>query len=162
MSAMMEKAPPELRESLLVSHRIHPAFLTVQDVEGLNRQLPVALPLSFQIFLTTAYIEHLEWWEFIVPGYRSIAIAQGRFEAGSDLWSAGYVQFAFGPGGDPVCFDILEVDENGEFPIVVFNHDCVPFECWSQREHLQPFATRIAPDFLTFLRRLCFLEDFGV
>lgn len=158
----MEKAPVEFRESLLAPHRAHPAFLTVQDLETLNRQLPAALPPSFQTFLTTAYIEHLEWGEFVIPGYRSVEAACLRFEAGSDLWSAGYVQFAFGSSGDPVCFDIFETDENGEFPVVVFNHDRVPCDSWLQRELLQPYTNLVAPDFLNFLRKLCFLEDFRI
>jgi hypothetical protein len=162
MSALMEKAPVEFRESLLAPHRAHPAFLTVEDLESLNRQLPAALPPSFQTFLATVYIEHLEWWEFVISGYRSVEEARLRFQEGSVLWAAGYVQFAFGSGGDPVCFDVFEADENGEYPVIGFNHDRVPFDSWLQRELLQPYTSLVAPDFLTFLRKLCFLEDFRI
>lgn len=134
-----------------------PSRLTSDDLEALHAGLPAKLPPLFLAYLSTRHVLDMDFGEYALPALPSDKPLEhaARLLTNRDLWPAGYIQFASGECGDPVCFDFQRPQANGDYPIVVFNHDAIPHEAWSSRETLQPFAREVAGSFRTFLRELC-------
>jgi len=57
--------------------------------------------------------------------------------------------------GDPLAFDFQAPTADGlDYPVVVFNHDFVPHDAWTDRERLQPYRSEVCGSFAEFLRAL--------
>lgn len=51
--------------------------------------------------------------------------------------------------GDPLLMDFQSVDD-GDYRVLVFNHDVVPRQILKDRERLKPYESPLAPSFRTF------------
>ena len=159
MLAEVASAPPAVRADLARQFRLFLAEVE-EDVAQLEGQLPSPLPPLFVAYLTCGAFSGVEWTEYALPptpvGDGLATVRQYMLdESAKGLWRCGYLQFASGPCGDPVCFDIQQPGPAGDYPVVVFNHDIIPYDAWDQRESLRPHAQQIAASFGEFLRFLC-------
>jgi hypothetical protein len=153
-------APPAVRADLARLYTLLPAEVTEADVAELERQLPATLPPLFVAYLTCGAFAGVEWADYALPptlvGEGLATVRQYMLDdSARSLWHCGYMQFASGPCGDPVCFDTREPGPGGDYPVVVFNHDIIPREAWSQRGSLRPHAQQVAGSFREFLDFLC-------
>lgn len=160
MLVSLSNAPPEVAATLAERFDVLPAEVTEDDVAALERQLPAPLPPLFVAYLTCGAFRRVEWDEFVLPpvppGRRLTVVSSYMLDdAAVSLWPCGYMQFASGPCGDPVCFDIQRPEVHGEYPIIVLNHDIIPREAWSRRESLCRYSEQIAGSFVEFLEFLC-------
>lgn len=167
MRGLFEDAPPEIRAELSADVATDPIPsndpLYLQQVDAFAKRLALHLPPVFQAYLLFAPFRAVEWAEMILPrldGTDPLADAQGLLDQ-PELLKLGYAQCAYGPCGDPVCFDLLDPLSDGDFAIVAFNHDLIPYNAWKARETLSSHAERLAASFADLLRRLCWDEPLG-
>lgn len=132
--------------------------LSEADVMALESELPFPLPPLFRAFLVTYHVLDMDFGEFVLPVLPSDEPLKDvkQYFSHTNLWDIGYAQFASGECGDPVCFDLRAPMPDGEFKIVVINHDNVSHpEDWLRRETIEPRATRVADSFREFFTNLC-------
>jgi hypothetical protein len=133
-----------------------PSRVTEADIRALEKRLPAPLPPAFVAYLTARHVLAMNFGEYSLPVLPTRAPLRDarNFLMARELWPCGYLQFAGGPCGDPVCFDIARRRPNGDYPVVVFNHDQVPEEAWGSRAALRPYVQQLAPSFRAFLKGL--------
>ncbi len=114
------------------------------------------LPPLFVAYLTTRHVLGMDFGESSMPELptRSPLKHVRSFLMRREFWPARYLQFAGGPRGDPVCFDSARPRVNGDYPVVLFNHDQIPNGAWRSRVALQIYAQQLAPSFRAFLKKL--------
>ena len=160
---VLPRVPADMRrgqwqEDDWVDWKMIPSRLTEADVDALEKKLPFRLPPLFRAFLVTYFVLDLDFGEYQLPQLSSDAPLRDvqRYLLQPSLWAIGYSQCASSGCGDPVCFDLHAPHEEGEFEVVVINHDMiVPFENWHRRDRVEPHATRVAGSFREFFTRLC-------
>lgn len=155
--------PPEMRlgkweQDDWVRWKLVESRLMEADVLAIEAELTFALPPLFRAFLVTYYVLDMDFGEFVLPALPSddplVQVRQNLFQ--TNLWEIGYAQFASGECGDPVCFDLQAPRPDGEFKIIVINHDQVTLsENWNRREAIEPHAREVAGSFREFFTRLC-------
>ena len=119
--AWCSDAPPDLKLELVPT--LAPNPIGRVEVKELEALVPFRLPESLVSYLTGPVVESgLEWAEIILPSNASTEEI-GRLLRDDSLWPVGLLQFAYGPWGDPVWFDVGETARDGEYPVVVINHD---------------------------------------
>jgi hypothetical protein len=160
MLAEVAGAPAAVRADLARQFTLFPAEVTEEDVAQLECQLPSPLPPLFVAYLTCGAFSGVEWAEYALPptpfGEGLATVCRYMLdESAKSLWRCGYLQFASGPCGDPVCFDIQQPRPNEDYPVVVFNHDIIPNEAWGHRESLRSHGQQVAGSFGEFLVFLC-------
>jgi hypothetical protein len=144
-----------------VDWKLVPSRVTEADVTELEAQLPFRLPPLFRAFLVTYFVLDMDFGEFCLPALPSDSPLRNvkRFLLQPRLWSVGYASFADGECGDPVCFDLQAPTPDGDYPIVVINHDwIVPHDNWKHRDRVEQHAKRVANSFREFFTRLCLGE----
>jgi hypothetical protein len=147
LAALYADAPKELFRDLVPS--LGPPPLQMSDVHELESQLPVPLPPSFVEYLLGPCIDNdVEWNEYTITGNAKLGELSSTLLT-DWMWPLGYLWFANGPSGDPVCFDIQR--SGPEYPVVTFNHDGIPPGAMQSRALLEPHVRVLAPTFGTFL-----------
>jgi hypothetical protein len=133
-----------------------PSRVNEAEVRALEHRLPAPLPPTSVAYLTARHVLGMEFGEYCLPQLPTRgALRQAReYLMARELWACGYLRFASGPCGDPVCFDIARPRPNGDYPVIVLNHDQVPEEAWQNRATLRPYARQLAPSFRAFLKGL--------
>jgi hypothetical protein len=158
--AEVADAPPAVRATLTENFRLFPSEVTEEEVAELQRQLPAPLPPLYAAYLMCGAFPGVEWAEYALPptpvgtGLATVRLYMLNDSARS-LWPSGYMQFASGPCGDPVCFDLRQPGREGDYEVVVFNHDLIPRQDWNEREPLRPHSQQVAGSFRDFLTFLC-------
>jgi hypothetical protein len=155
--------PNEMRDGVWeeddwVRWKLIESRLTEADVLDIENELPFRLPPLFQAFLVTYHVLDMDFGAFHLPELPSDKpleqVRQYLFR--TELWDIGYAQFASGESGDPVCFDLQAPMPDGEFKVVVINHDNIPRPAdWLHREAIEPHAEQVANSFRDFFIGLC-------
>lgn len=147
-----ESAPGGLLEEHLPDLNAH--GLTPEEVAELGEGLPVPLPGSFQEYLLgPAITRGPEWEDISILGNQAVGELANLLTL-DELWPLRLLQFAYGPCGDPVCFDFAGAT-GGELPVVIINHDWAHDEDWQDAERIRKFTSIRWPDFRSFLRDIC-------
>jgi hypothetical protein len=144
-----------------VDWKMIPSRLTETDVEILEAKLPFRLPPLFRAFLVTYFVLDMDFGQFCLPALPSDDPLKHvkLYLLQTNLWRIGYAQFASGDCGDPVCFDLEAPTVEGDYPVVIINHDwIVPYENWQYRDRVEPHAKHVARSFREFFTRLCLGE----
>jgi hypothetical protein len=134
--------------------RMLPSTVSEKDLAKLAAKLPAPLPPFYKSFLASRFVLDLDQGDYTLP---SLPSDKPLYEVASLLrqdfaHGAGFMQFGQARGcGDPLCFDIQRPTPDGDYPVVVFNHDVVPRQAWSNRQMLMPYAGEVAPSFRDFL-----------
>jgi len=157
--ANFASAPANVRASLIERlGSFMPVRVPESVVATVLSTLPAPPPPLLVAYATTRSFTALDFGEYHLP-----AVAEQeplRHVADllrvTELWPAGYMQVASTVNGDPVCFDYRRPTADGDYPIVVFNHDWIPHDAWRARESLMPYAREVAPSFRAFFTTLCF------
>lgn len=135
--------------------RMLPSAVHPHQVDALERELGVRLPPFYRAFLCCRALLDLDFGEYTLPPLPCgdpLRDVRAHLRARS---GAGYIPFGSARGcGDPLCFDTLGPGQDGDCPVVVFNHDVVPPGAWADRDVLQRYAAVVAPSFRVFLRAL--------
>lgn len=160
---MLPEVPDEMRDGSetdddWVRWKLIESRLSEADVLELEEELPFSMPPLFRAFLVTYHVLDMDFGKFRLPELPSDApleqVRQYLFQA--NLWAIGYARFASGESGDPVCFDLRAPMPDGEFKVVVINHDNISRpEDWLRQEAVEPHATWVANSFREFLTGLC-------
>lgn len=163
---VLPDVPAEMRRGMWqnndwVGWKLLPSRLTEADVAALEARLPFCLPPLFRAFLVAYFVLDMDFGEFQLPALpRDDPLKYvRRFLLRDELWRIGYGPFAGGACGDPVCFDLQAPTLDGDYPIVVINHDrIVPYDNWHHRDRVEPHTKRVANSFREFFTRLCLGE----
>ena len=152
MRAFTQAGPSGLAAELLPS--LGSPRIGVHDVAELERALPMRLPTAFVEYLAGPLVETgLEWAEIALPGNASLEEVSGLL-LNRDPWTVGLLQFAWGPSGDPVCFDWLTPGAP-EVGAVVIDHDSCHPEDWSSPARIRERAWARWDSFGELLRFIC-------
>lgn len=134
-----------------------PSTYSVADVEQFERGLPTTLPQHLRALLLANHLLDVDFGEVTLPDFppgKTLSESLWMFML-EDTWPAGYLQIGAGRGcGDPICLDFQAPTADGDYPVVIFNHDRVPRECWASRDCLRPWRSELKPTFREFLRWL--------
>lgn len=135
--------------------RMIPSRVKPGDVDSLESSLGVRVPPFYRALLCCRVVLDLDFGDYTLPAIRYEDPLAGvltylRAEVGP-----GFMQFGSARGcGDPLCFDLMSGTEDGDYPIVVFNHDVVPRASWAVHADLRRYAAIVAPSFRAFLTSL--------
>ena len=132
-----------------------PSLVQPRDVDALEADLRVRLPPFYRAFLCCRVVLGLDFGDYALPDVGcDDPLVEVRTLLSASL-GPGFIQFGHARGcGDPLCFDLTRADEDGDCPVVVFNHDVVPAEAWRVRAELLRYAAVVAPSFRGFLTSL--------
>ncbi|MFO0867135.1 MAG: SMI1/KNR4 family protein [Gemmataceae bacterium] len=139
-----------------------PSRVSEADVAAIEDMLPFSLPPLFRAILVSYFALDMTIGEFSLPEMPSDdPLSEVKaYLIRPTLWAIGYAPFAGNVEGDPVCFDLRADAPNGDYEIVVINHDMiVPYENWAHRELVEPHAKRLARSFRDFFITLCLGEQ---
>jgi hypothetical protein len=139
---------------VFVAWTIRPAPLPCAWIDAFEAKLPGRLPRSYRSLVTRYLFPPLE-----VGPVKLFANTGGAVDEAWDLGTAvfcdrhlstpllaaGFVQFGRG-GYDPICFDLNRTKNDGESPVVQFDHEVVLME-----ERVQVLA-EVADSFLALVR----------
>jgi hypothetical protein len=136
--------------------RMIPSPVTPANLHALEGVLGVPLPPFYRAFLCCRVVLGLDFGDYtlpsIWPGAQPLSDVLARLQSG---YAYGYLEFASARGcGDPVCFDLHDLADDGDYGIVVFNHDVVPDAARSDTRALRKYAASVAPSFRVFLTNL--------
>jgi hypothetical protein len=157
LAAGLDDAPSDLRTELAAEFQVRPGGSDLTGLRELESHLPAALPPAFRAYLSVGQFRGVEAHEYYLPSVRephplwhvSVLLLT------KELWPCGYLQFGHGQCGDPLCFDFCNPRADGDYPVVVFNHDIIPATAWVTRVTLKPHAQAVAPSFRNLLAWLC-------
>ncbi|MHB0935808.1 MAG: SMI1/KNR4 family protein [Armatimonadota bacterium] len=154
MEAMYTGAPEEIRDELMAClPSLDDPRLTADDIRGVTSDLPAPLPPSFQAYLLARQVERgVICGEYRIPTNTNFSTID-KYLHFDEIWPSGYMAFA-SREGDPVCFDFQAPAVDGEYPVIVFNHDTTPRNAWSSREKIKTYEEPLAPTFLAFLQEI--------
>ena len=157
MIAKVSGASSEIRADAEVVFRLIEAPIDPAPLKWLEEALPAKLPPALHAYLSIGFFRGPEAYEYCLPSVYDPDPLSGvkQLLLCSELWPLGYVQFAHGQCGDPLCFDILRPSEGSEYPVLSFNHDLAPKEAWASRSALRPYRTEVATSFQSLLRGIC-------
>jgi hypothetical protein len=135
------------------SWRLIDSTYSWKDVNAFERRLPTPLPQFFKAYMLAFHTLGMDFGEYNLPESPSDRSLARNFVMLLDdtFWATGYMQFGHARGcGDPLLLDFQSVVKEGDYGVVVFNHDVVPHEIIKDREKLKPYESRLAPSFRTF------------
>ena len=135
------------------SWRAIDSTITPEMIASFEQQLPAPLPQFFRAYILACHTLGMDFGEYHLPESPSDKTLTHSFYTLSDstLWAAGYMQFGSARGcGDPLLFDFHTPTEDGDYAVVVFNHDVVPHEALQNRTALRPYESLLAPSFRGF------------
>jgi len=143
-------APDGWGEWRMIPSRVKPG-----DVDSLESSLGVRLPPFYRAFLCCRVVLDLDFGDYTLPTLGcEEPLADVRTYLRAEV-GPGFLQFGSARGcGDPLCFDLMSGTQDGDYPVVVFNHDVVPHATWGVRADLQRYAAVVAPSFRGFLTSL--------
>lgn len=135
--------------------RMIPSTVSPEDIGRLEARLGVALPPFYRAFLLCRCVLDLDFGDYELPALHPSAplrLVERKLFSG---YASGFVEFASARGcGDPVCFDLSRQGPDGDYRVVVFNHDVVPENVRRDPRALGPYAGVIAPSFRVFFTQL--------
>jgi len=135
------------------SWRLIDSTYSMTDVDAFEQQLPAPLPQFFKAYMLAFHFLNMDFGEYSLPESPSDCTLARNFNTllNDTFWTAGYMQFGDARGcGDPLLMDFHSVDEQGDYRVVVFNHDVVPRDIIKDRERLKPFESQLALSFRSF------------
>ncbi|MEM7315154.1 MAG: SMI1/KNR4 family protein, partial [Planctomycetota bacterium] len=121
--------------------------ITLEMIADFERQLPAPLPQFFRAYILGCHTLGMDFGEYHLPESPSDKTLAQSFSTlpDSTFWAAGYMQFGSARGcGDPLLFDFQSTTSDGDYAIVVFNHDVVPHEVLNDRKGLKPYESLLA------------------
>ena len=130
---------------------------TIEQIEAIEVSLPIKLPPILVAYLQSGFQSGVAQHGYYLPGATSNDGAPGIIDHinSQELWPLGYLQIASNASGDPICLDFFRAREDGDFPVVLINHDVVPAQAWESRCVMEEWAEEILPSFHLFLEFLC-------
>ena len=138
--------------------RLVESTVTTADLDDLEDELGLTLPPFYRAFLLSRACLGLEFGDFGVYSLPSLPTTDPLAKVEDLLFSdlrpeAGYLQFGSARGcGDLLCFDTHSPDAEGDYPVVVIDHELIAPD--SPREVMSYYAAIVAPSFRDFLPRL--------
>jgi hypothetical protein len=153
MDRCLADAPAELRREMLPS--LAGSRVPRAHVDAVEARLPSALPQGLVEYLTGPVVEAgVEWAEIHLPSNTDLNEISGLLSQ-HELWAVGLMQFAYGPSGDPVCFDLAHDGGPPELPVVIINHDLCESDDWRDAGRVRQHVSATWPSFTEFLQTLC-------
>ncbi|TWU01094.1 SMI1/KNR4 family protein [Stieleria varia] len=144
------------------SWRAIDSTITLASVASFERQLPASLPQFFRAYMLGCHALGMDFGEYRLPDSPSDKTIEQSFSVlrDSTFWAAGYMQIGTARGcGDPLLFDFQSPTDDGDYAIVVFNHDVVPREIRDDRSALKPYESLLAPSFRAFFDLVLGYDD---
>lgn len=144
------------------SWRAIDSTITADMVARFEQQLPAPLPQFFRAYILACHTLGMDFGEYHLPELPSNRSLAQSFYTLTDktFWAAGYMQFGSARGcGDPLLFDFQSPIEDGDYAVVVFNHDVVPHQVLENRTALKPYESLLAPSFRTFFDLVLAYDD---
>lgn len=158
LSNQLASAPDEIREDVVTELlNWSSSGITIDQIEAVEGSLPIKLPPILVAYLQSGFQSGVAQHGYYLPGLPSTDGTNGilNYVNSQELWPIGYLQIASNASGDPICLDFLRPTEDGDFPVVVINHDMVPAQAWESRCVMEDWAEQILPSFHLFLEFLC-------
>jgi hypothetical protein len=137
--------------------KLLPSSVTIGELDAIDAQLPAPLPSTFRYYLSTYHILDMDFGQYKLPAMPSdgpLGFVKWRLMH-TEMWPAGFMEFAGTGDGDPVCFDIHSGRNDKDYPIFVINHDAITTDGWAERTIVLDNAEKVADTFLHFLVMLC-------
>ncbi|MEM6274932.1 MAG: SMI1/KNR4 family protein [Myxococcota bacterium] len=132
-----------------------PSPVTPADVEALEADIGFTLPQFYRAFLQCRVLLDLDFGDYTLPWLPPKDTLADCRDLLSDDFASGFRQFGTARGaGDPLCFDLQRQGADGDYPIVVFNHDVVPHDVWKDPARLRPYVSEVSSSFRQFLPSL--------
>jgi hypothetical protein len=135
--------------------------LNERDILEFEAKLPYKLPPLFKAYLLSYCVLGMDFGDYYLPEISCDAPlrATENYALQPTLWAIGYGPFGGNPYGDPLCFDLQAPTPDGDYEIVVINHDMLSGEKWKNREQVAPYAMKVGGSFRDFLTGLCFEQS---
>lgn len=127
------------------------------DLEQLEGRLPAPLPPYFRAFVLACHTMSMDFGEYHLPESWSNRSLDQNFFALSDstFWESGYLLIGSARGcGDPLLLDFQDGTDDGDYAVVIFNHDVVRHTMFGDRQLLEPYRTLLATSFRDFFGML--------
>ncbi|HNB73177.1 MAG TPA: SMI1/KNR4 family protein, partial [Acidobacteriota bacterium] len=158
LSNQLASAPDEIREDVVLELlNWSSSGVTIEQIEAVEGSLPIKLPPILVAYLQSGFQSGVDQHGYYLPGAPSNTGEPGIIDYvnSQELWPLGYLEIASNASGDPICLDFFRARENGDFPVVLINHDIVPAQAWESRGVMEEWAEEIFPSFQLFLEFLC-------
>lgn len=139
------------------SWRMIESTVTDDEVRALEARIGCALPPVMRAYLTARHVLEVDSGQFHLPALPSDdALGEvARTLVLDEARAPGYLEIGSSADGDPVFLDLHQPSAEGDYPVVVMNHDLVPADAWGNRARLEPYAGVVAASFRAFFEALC-------
>ncbi|WP_133580200.1 hypothetical protein [Aureibacillus halotolerans] len=144
-----------------VRWKMIPSTVTVAQIRELERAhgLPVTVPPLYAAYFTTRFVMSvtLRYNHFGielpgVPSAHPLRDVHALWENGKSLIRESYIPFAtYEDGAGPICWDMLQPREDGDYPVVWFDHEALTEGERIRRSVLETLAQPLFPGFQEML-----------
>lgn len=142
-----------------------PSNINETEIQALEREYGISFPQLYRSYLMSYYhlgirvkMEKINISLPEIPSDNPFKEIRFELEAWKPLVNVGYLPFGdYGDGWGPICFDFLSLDQNGDAPIIWFDHEelfNMDFEEGKPRTELDIIKKDLYSSFQEFLKKM--------